>query len=200
MSSLLCLHWECSGHSCSSWHPAPWSVIERVTSQTTTKQGVIALDAQVFFITGALLVQPTLLRLLRGVMSTTPLNWVPSQACWGRTRCPGCWWYWTTMRFSISSWHIFPLLIKWDMLWDFTMVIQDRIQSLVRQMGIFSMSLPVAQWFGSLDIIKLWLVAPNFLSTGRSSFKQLSSWLSHRQKCKTCLARNFTPLGYQPGI
>lgn len=151
---------------------------------------------------GDLLVQPTLLRLLKGVMSATPLNWVPSEPARlaeGALSCPDCWWHWPTMWLSISSWHIFLLLIKRDTLWDFTMVTQGMIQSLVRQMGIFSMSLPMTQWLGSIDIIKLWLVAPNFLSTGRSGFKQLSSWLSHRQKFKTYLARNFTSLGYRPG-
>lgn len=145
---------------------------------------------------GALLVQPTSLRLLDwGVMSVTPPSWVPSQICWGCTCCQGCWWYWTIMCLSISPWHSLPLLIQQDTLWDFTMVTQDKIQSLVRQMGIFSMILPVALWLGSLDMIKLWLAAPSCLSTGRSSFKQLSSRLSHRQQCKTRLARNFTSLG-----
>lgn len=93
----------------------------------------------------------------------------------------------------------FPVTDKTRYTVRLTMVTQGMIQSLVRQMGIFSMSLPMTQWLGSIDIIKLWLLAPNFLSTGRSGFKQLSSWLSHRQKFKTYLARNFTSLGYQPG-
>jgi len=35
------------------------------------------------------------------------------------------------------------------------MVTQDTIQSLVRQTEIFLMTLPVAQWLGSLDMINL---------------------------------------------
>lgn len=145
---------------------------------------------------GALLVQPTLPRLLDwGVVSVAPLSWVPSQVCWGCTPCPGCWWSRTTMCLGINPWHTLPLLIQQDTSWDFTVVTQDKIQSLVRQMGIFSMILPMAQWLGSLDMIKLWLAAPICLSTVRSIFKQLSSWLSHRQQRITHLARNFTSLG-----
>lgn len=95
---------------------------------------------------------------------------------------------------SIHPWHTLPLLIQ-DRLWHFTMVTQDKIQSLERQMGIFSMILPVAQWLRSLDMIKLWLVAPSCLSTGRSSFKQLFLWSRHRQQRITHLARSLTSLG-----
>lgn len=141
---------------------------------------------------GALLVQPTLLRLLDwGVVSAVPLSWVSSQVCWGCTRCPGCWWSWTSVCLGINPWHTLPLLIQQGTLWDFTVVTQDKIQSLVRQMGIFSMILPMAQWLGSLDVIKLWLAAPICLSTVRSIFKQLSSWLSHRQQRYNTFGQKF---------
>lgn len=91
-------------------------------------------------------------------------------------------------------WPAVPFLTQ-DLLWDFTAVTQWAIQSLEKQEGIFSMVLPIFQHLGSPDIIKLCLVVPSFLSTSRSSFKQLFSWLSHRQPWITCWARNFTSLG-----
>jgi len=57
------------------------------------------------------------------------------------------------MCLSTNPWHTLPLLIQENMQWDFTMVTQDTIQSLVRQTEIFLMTLPVAQWLGSLDMI-----------------------------------------------
>lgn len=92
-------------------------------------------------------------------------------------------------------WHALPFLTQQDVLWHFTMVTQGKIQSPAEQEGIFSMVLPIFQHLGFPDIIKLCLVVPSLLSTSRRSFKQLFSWLSHRQQCITNCARNFTSLG-----
>lgn len=154
-------------------------------------------------------------RACSSVLSLTELCWC-SQLYWGawpKGLCP--WapglspWAEPQLRLAVAvltvqaagTWnshvpqHAVPFLTQQDILGDFTMGTQGKNQSLTKQDGIFSMILPVVQHLGSPDIIKLCLVVPSFLSTGRSSFKQLFSWLSHRQQCIRCWARDFTSLG-----
>lgn len=119
----------------------------------------------------ALLVQPALLRCLaQGAVSMSP--WAEPQLRLAvavlTVQAAGTW-------NSHVPQHAVPFLTQQDILGDFTMGTQGKNQSLTKQDGIFSMILPVVQHLGSPDIIKLCLVVPSFLSTGRSSFKQLFS-------------------------
>lgn len=187
--SLLCLQWQCSHGSCSTWHLPPQPVIEPELqlSQNYSWAGVIPLC-------WASQVQPPLLKCLGwGAVSIIPSAESQCRFAVGvlLSRLLGTL---NSHEPQQHPWHAVPFLTQ-DLLWDFTTVTQWTIQSLEKQEGIFSMVLPIFQHLGSPDIIKLFLVVPSFLSTSRSSFKQLFSWLSHRQLWITCWARNFTSLG-----